>query len=130
MAYCWGRFPDGVPVKNHLLIGCLMAVACLHAQAQIASCPQRLRVMEQRGELADAQLFIGLPEKKRELKRPAKQQQWVLAKLHKRAAASKEGLFLQCRYGGMKASVTIPVPPVAAACVIENKTGKTTIRCE
>ncbi len=102
-----------------------------------SSCPQRLRVLDRRGELADAALFIGLPEKKDELKRPAKQQQWALAKLHKRAAAKKEGLFLQCRYkdskevGLMKASITLPVPPFASACVIskENK-GETRIRCE
>ncbi len=112
------------------LFGVLLAVSCAHAQAQIASCPQRLRVMEQRGELADAQLFIGPPEKKRVLRWPARQRQWVLARLHKRAAASKEGLYLQCRYQGMKASVTLPVPPAATVCVIgSNDAGKTTIRC-
>lgn len=113
------------------LLGLVLALASVQAQAQAASCPQRLNVLDQRGELVDAQLFIGLPEKKRELKRVAKHRQWVLAKLHKLAAAQGDGLFLHCRYKGMKASVTLTVPPVATACVISaGMRGETRIRCE
>ncbi len=113
------------------IVGLLLALACLHAQAQIAACPQRLRVLDQRGELAGAQLFIGLPEKMNELKRPGKQRQWALAKLHKRAQTKGEGLYLRCRYKNMKASVALPVPRVARACVIsEGASGETRIRCE
>lgn len=114
-------------------IGLLLALAACQVQAQMqtASCPQRLRVMDQRGVLVDAQLFIGLPEKKRELKRASKQRQWLLAALHKRAAAAHDGLYLQCRYKDMKASVTLPVPPVATACVIsKGSEGETTVHCE
>ncbi len=113
------------------LIFLLAALLAGQVQAQISTCPQRLRVMEQRGELVDAQLFLGLPEKKSELKRPRKQRQWVLAKLHKRAKAEGEELYLQCRYKGMKASVTLPVSPVATACIIRGgSSGETRIKCE
>jgi hypothetical protein len=118
-------------VINRRWLAILLVVASVRAQAQIASCPQRLNVLNQRGELVDAQLFIGLPEKKSELKRPARHRQWVLAKLHKRAQAKGEELYLQCRYKGTKASVTMPVPPVAKACIIsETTTGATRIKCE
>ncbi len=111
---------------------CLLVVLLTsQVQAQTASCPQRLRVMEQRGELVGAKLFIGLPEKNSELKRPGKQRQWVLAKLHQRAQAKGEGLYLQCRYKDMKASVALPVPPVAKACIIsERSSGAIRIQCE
>jgi hypothetical protein len=124
-------FPDGVALFEKKLIVLLVALASGQVQAHIASCPQRLRVMDQRGELVDAHLFIGLPEKKSELKRPVKHRQWVLAKLHQRAHAKGEDLYLQCRYKGMKASVTMPVPPVAKACIIsEGASGETRIKCE
>jgi hypothetical protein len=113
------------------LLSVVLVLASFQVQAQSASCPQRLRVMDQRGALVDAQLFIGLPEKKKELKRAAKKQQWLLATLRKRAAASRDGLYLQCRYKDMKASVTLPVPPVASACVIsKGSEGETRIHCE
>jgi hypothetical protein len=113
------------------LFALLLAIGCADGQASGVACPQRLRVQSQRGALVDARLFIGLPEQQRELLRPANQQQWVLAKLHRRAAASNAGLYLQCRYQGMLASVTIPVPLLATACFIDrSKAGETTVYCE
>jgi hypothetical protein len=97
----------------------------------LASCPQRLNIMGKRGVLQDARMYIGPPEKKHEIPRPRHHTDWDLSSERKRAEVSKEGLFLQCRYHGLVANVTFPVPRAADMCTVRpNDKKEVVVRCE
>ncbi|MES2298800.1 MAG: STY0301 family protein [Pseudomonadota bacterium] len=100
------------------LLPALLLCAPAGAGPVRASCPQVLRIGATRAALSGAALFYGPPERHMEQIGETAKGVWHLPVLQRLIAQEHEFLYLQCRYAGITATITVQIPRAARKCAV------------
>jgi hypothetical protein len=116
-------------LSSSVLFTSLLWVAGTVTASTLVECPHSHSDGVKVAALNDADVFQGPPANRASLVPDLESYEWALDGYQQNSEARGEPLFLVCRYGAMKATVTIEIPRSATYCKLEDTRQGTLATC-